>query len=99
MSCPDCFKGVAFTEQPKGVISDINGAYFAAAKGNYISTTRAVVVLTDMFGLAMPNPKVLADLYAEQLGCDVWVPDLFAGKYFPGLFFVNPQYASQGTPQ
>lgn len=88
MSCPDCFKGVAFDEQPKGVISDINGAYFVPAKGDNITTTRAVVVLTDIFGLVLPNPKVLADLYAEQLGCDVWVPDLFAGESLLGDFLL-----------
>lgn len=82
MSCPDCFRGVAFDTEPQGVLSDIEGAYLATAKGDTPSATRAVIVLTDIFGLQLPNAKVLADLYAEQLGCDVWVPDLFGGEWF-----------------
>ncbi|KIY64972.1 dienelactone hydrolase endo-1,3,1,4-beta-D-glucanase [Cylindrobasidium torrendii FP15055 ss-10] len=80
MSCPDCFRGVAFDAQPQGILSDVDGAYFAPAKGDNSSTTRVVILLTDIFGLNVSNPKVLADLYAEQLECDVWVPDLFRGK-------------------
>lgn len=65
-TCPSCFKGVAFTETPKGHIdADLDGAYVAPS---HVPSTRAVVVLTDIFGLDMPNPKVLADGYAEQLG-------------------------------
>ncbi|KIY64969.1 dienelactone hydrolase endo-1,3,1,4-beta-D-glucanase [Cylindrobasidium torrendii FP15055 ss-10] len=80
MSCPDCFRGVAFDTELRGVLTDVEGAYLATPKGETSSTTHAVIVLTDIFGLQLPNAKVLADLYAEQLGCDVWVPDLFGGK-------------------
>ncbi|KAF9049634.1 dienelactone hydrolase endo-1,3,1,4-beta-D-glucanase [Hymenopellis radicata] len=79
MSCPDCYRGALLTEQPKGVTSDIAGAYFAAAAGQNPSTTTAIVILTDIYGLSIPNPKVLADFFAENLGCDVWVPNVFVG--------------------
>ena len=41
--------------------------------------TKAIVLLTDIFGLPLPNPRIVADHLAEQVGVDVWVPDLFNG--------------------
>ena len=41
---------------------------------------KAIICLTDMFGLDLVNPKIIADKYAEQLGCNVYVPDLFGGE-------------------
>ncbi|KAJ7021964.1 Alpha/Beta hydrolase protein [Mycena alexandri] len=76
MSCPNCFKGAVLEGQPTGVIIDAqDGAYFAAGNGD---TKRAIVLLTDVFGLPLKNSKILADSFAQHLGCDVWVPDLFA---------------------
>ncbi|KIY64968.1 dienelactone hydrolase endo-1-3,1,4-beta-D-glucanase [Cylindrobasidium torrendii FP15055 ss-10] len=78
MSCPSCFKGIALTETPKGTVdAELDGAYVASGNG---ASNRAVIVFTDIFGLFLPNTKIFADNYAEQLGCDVYVPDLFAGK-------------------
>lgn len=49
MSCPNCFKGAVLEGQPTGVILDAqDGAYFAAGNGD---TKRAIVLLTDVFGL------------------------------------------------
>ncbi|KAK0188137.1 dienelactone hydrolase endo-1-3,1,4-beta-D-glucanase [Armillaria mellea] len=76
MSCPDCYKGAALSGQPQGTLSDLNGAYLASSP---TGSSHAVVLLTDIFGLGLPNPKLLADFFSEQLGCDVWVPDLFDG--------------------
>lgn len=41
--------------------------------------SRAVVLLTDIFGLPLVNCKLNADELSERLSCDVWVPDYFAG--------------------
>lgn len=66
MSCPSCFKGIALTETPKGAIdAELDGAYVAPSTG---TSSRAVIVLTDIFGLFLPNAKIFADNYAEQLG-------------------------------
>ncbi|KAJ7804047.1 hypothetical protein B0H14DRAFT_2885955, partial [Mycena olivaceomarginata] len=67
MSCPDCFKGSVLDGEPTGVISGIDGAYFAPA------------LPTQTPGLNLKNPKILADQFALHLACDVWVPDFFAG--------------------
>lgn len=44
------------------------------------TSSRAVVLLTDIFGLPLKNSKILADKISTRLGCDVWVPDLFNGR-------------------
>ncbi|KAJ7109695.1 Alpha/Beta hydrolase protein [Mycena crocata] len=78
MSCPDCFRGAVLEGEPTGAIrSDYEGAYFASGSGE--TSTRAIILLTDAFGLPLKNSKILADSYAQHLACDVWVPDFFAG--------------------
>ncbi|KAJ6584930.1 dienelactone hydrolase endo-1,3,1,4-beta-D-glucanase [Mycena capillaripes] len=77
MSCPDCFRGSVLEGEPTGVM--IDGAYFASAGTDSQPSKRAIILLTDVFGLALKNPKILADNFALHLGCDVWVPDVFAG--------------------
>ncbi|KAJ7784599.1 Alpha/Beta hydrolase protein [Mycena metata] len=77
MSCPDCFKGAVLDGEPTGsIVASQDGAYFAPGNGD---TKRAIILLTDIFGLPLKNSKILADSFAQHLGCDVWVPDLFAG--------------------
>ncbi|KAJ7918922.1 hypothetical protein B0H13DRAFT_2433265 [Mycena leptocephala] len=78
MSCPDCFKGSVLEGEPTGVISEFEGAYFAS--GGNPDSKRAIILLTDAFGLPLKNSKILADNFALYLKCDVWVPDFFAGR-------------------
>ncbi|KAF7365250.1 DLH domain-containing protein [Mycena venus] len=81
MSCPQCFTGSVLEGEPTGVISEIDGAYFAAGPSDGNSgSKRAVIFLTDVFGLKLKNSKILADQFAQHLKCDVWIPDVFAGK-------------------
>jgi len=74
-SCPDCKKGCILPGEPKGNMVD--GAYLAAGPGD---TSRGIILLTDIFGLPLVNSKIIADRLADNLKCDVWVPDLFQGK-------------------
>lgn len=54
-SCPDCKKGKVLPGEPAGTM--VEGAYFAAGpEGN---TSRAVILLTDIFGLPLVNSKIL----------------------------------------
>ncbi|KAF7314237.1 DLH domain-containing protein [Mycena kentingensis (nom. inval.)] len=84
MSCPQCFSGAVLDEQPTGSMStEFPGAYLAPAPADTDLSThnkRAILLLTDIFGLDLVNSKILADNFAKQLKCDVWVPDLFDGK-------------------
>ncbi|KAI9443153.1 dienelactone hydrolase endo-1-3,1,4-beta-D-glucanase [Lactarius indigo] len=78
MSCPDCYKGFVLPGEPKG--SMVGPDYFTPARGDSTQSTRAIVLLTDVFGLALPNPRIVADHLAERVGVDVWIPDFFDGK-------------------
>ncbi|KAH8114346.1 dienelactone hydrolase endo-1,3,1,4-beta-D-glucanase [Phellopilus nigrolimitatus] len=71
--CEHCKAGGELPGEPKGVVLD--GAYFAEGADH----TKAIVFLTDAFGLALVNSKIMADQLAEKVGCDVWVPDQFEG--------------------
>jgi len=77
MSCSDCTSGNWLPGSPKG--TEENGAYLAKGSNQEDTKDKAVVVLTDIFGLAISNPKIIADTIAERTGFDVWVPDLFDG--------------------
>lgn len=78
MSCPDCAIGGLIPGELTGV-TGLQNAYYAAAPGGPGTSKRAVLVLTDVFGL-YNNPKIIADKLAAQLDCDVWVPDYFNGE-------------------
>jgi dienelactone hydrolase len=77
---------------PKG--TEENGAYFAKGSGQEGTKDKAIVVLTDIFGLAISNPKIIADTISERTGFDVWVPDLFNGR--PP---VRPEVLDSFTPR
>jgi len=78
MSCEDCTKGKILPGEPTGAIDTVSKAYLAAALK---SSSRAVVLLTDVYGLPLQNCKILADKLSKELACDVWVPDIFDGTY------------------
>ncbi|KAF8515308.1 dienelactone hydrolase endo-1,3,1,4-beta-D-glucanase [Hysterangium stoloniferum] len=73
--CERCIQGEILEGEPTGVFE--GPSYFKAAPS---PSKRAVVILTDVFGLKIANPKLLADKYSQVLKCDVWVPDLFEGR-------------------
>ena len=76
MSCEQCTQGYVLEGEPQGVM--VGDAYLRAASAEAPSKA-AVLLLTDIFGLALPNSKLIADEISKRLQCDVWVPDLFAG--------------------
>jgi dienelactone hydrolase len=78
MSCTYCYKGFALPGEPKGTM--VGQDYFTTAPNFATQRTKAIVLLTDIFGLPLPNPRIVADHLAEQVGVDVWVPDYFNGK-------------------
>ena len=82
MSCPQCTQGYILPGEPSGSIVD--GAYFVAAPEGAAASgpKKAIVLLTDIFGLPLKNSKILADELSKRVSCDVWVPDLFAGTCY-----------------
>jgi carboxymethylenebutenolidase len=81
LPCKDCVSGYILPGDPRGTLLS-DGSYLTKPeKGNNAnSEKRALVLLTDSFGLQLQNPKILADSFANHLGCDVFVPDLFNGR-------------------
>ncbi|KAF7797454.1 hypothetical protein EIP86_008651 [Pleurotus ostreatoroseus] len=77
MSCEQCTQGYVLEGEPQGTM--VGDAYLRAASAEGPSKA-AVVLLTDIFGLALVNSKLIADEISKRLQCDVWVPDLFAGS-------------------
>ena len=79
MTCSYCYKGFVIPGEPKG--STVGPDYFTPAPGDATEQPKAIVLLTDIFGLRLPNPRVIADHFAEHVGVDVWVPDYFSGAF------------------
>ncbi|KAK1221903.1 hypothetical protein PQX77_015283 [Marasmius sp. AFHP31] len=79
---PDSFQVLEGT--PVGEIVKIGGVdtYVTLPKGPVASSDRAVVYLTDIFGLALVNNKLLADQFAEA-GFAVYAPDYLNGDPVP----------------
>jgi len=78
MSCTYCYKGFVLPGEPKG--SMVGPDYFTPAPSSATDRSKAIVLLTDIFGLPLPNPRIVADHLAENIGVDVWIPDFFNGK-------------------
>lgn len=85
--CPECITGNKLAGTLKGTNVDKHAlpAYFASAtRGDHNSpveyTTKALVISPDIFGFGIDNPKLLADLFAEKCGLDVWAVDTFNGN-------------------
>lgn len=79
MSCEQCTQGYVLPGEPTGAM--IDGAYFRAGPEGS-DASKAIVLLTDIFGLPLKNCRIMADELSQKVGCDVWVPDLFAGAFY-----------------
>ncbi|KAI6115804.1 Alpha/Beta hydrolase protein [Pisolithus croceorrhizus] len=86
MSRPDCDSGSILAGKPTGSVVKVNGtdAYFAPAPPSDSAPSESngsvgVVLLSDAFGIPLVNTKLIADKLANELQCDVWIPDLFDG--------------------
>ncbi|OAX41747.1 dienelactone hydrolase endo-1-3,1,4-beta-D-glucanase [Rhizopogon vinicolor AM-OR11-026] len=78
MSCPDCNRGSILEGNPTGLFTEIHGVKAYLASGAHQS--RAIILLSDVFGLPLVNSHLLADKFSKELSCDVWIPDLFDGQ-------------------
>lgn len=86
LPCENCLTGYVLPGEPKGSFK--GSAYYVSGmpENSTESATvggnekKAIVLLTDSFGLALKNPKILADDFAKRFKCEVFVPDLFNGR-------------------
>lgn len=81
--CEHCVKGVIHEGEAKGTIEKIEGVevYVATPTKDY-PKDKAILLLTDIFGISLINSKLLADSFAEN-GLLTFVPDLFDGDAAP----------------
>ncbi|KAL0477078.1 AIM2 [Acrasis kona] len=82
MSGSCCFKGHIHTGEPKGTTIKLAGTetYFAEAEK---FDGRALLFLSDAFGLELVNNKLLVDSFAKQANLNVYMPDQFNGNPAP----------------
>ncbi|KWU45863.1 hypothetical protein RHOSPDRAFT_32336 [Rhodotorula sp. JG-1b] len=81
-ACAACFQGYKLDGEPKGTMQELGGLAYYFAPGK--STEKAIVLGTDLFGLGVPNCKIVADWFAENTGLPVFVPDLLEGDNVRG---------------
>jgi len=79
MTCSYCYKGFVIPGEPKG--SMVGPDYFTPAPSDVMERPKAIILLTDIFGLRLPNPRITAGHFSEQVGVDVWVLDYFNGAF------------------
>lgn len=80
--CINCITGSIIPGEPKGSEEKIGpfNTYVAKPSAGVADPSKAVLSLTDVFGLALPNNKIVADMLAEQTGFVVYVPDVGQGR-------------------
>lgn len=89
--CENCVTGHRLPGEPTGQLITVEGmqSYFRDRSQNSISTEqspvdatekKAIVLMTDAFGLPVPNSQILVDALVKDLDVDGYVPDLFDGE-------------------
>lgn len=76
--CNECIKGSIHEGQPQGTEEPIHGLNTYVV-GNRINPRAIIVVYSDIFGLKLPNNKLIADAYARGGDYLVYLPDFFEG--------------------
>merc|ERR1711939_502218 len=91
-----CVQGVVHDEEPRGHLEEYNDEtlYITSPPRRYgsrhgMDASAAIIYLTDIFGLGIPNNKLLADSLASS-GYLVVVPDLFRGDPVPENALSDP---------
>ncbi|KAK8849554.1 hypothetical protein IAR55_004889 [Kwoniella newhampshirensis] len=94
-----CLKGSILPGTPRGVMEPADSSrqvtrYHATPSDGVVVNDKAAVVLyTDLFGLGIPNPKIMADVFADKLGMHVFVPDFILRPPDPSVLDnVQPSY-------
>ena len=94
--CKHCVDVNEIPGKPAGSESQVAGVNSYIAKGNKNGT---IVVASDIFGLAIDNPMIIADRYAKETGYTVIVPDLFNGEPISPNDFKLPKHKDDPQPE
>lgn len=93
--CEGCIDLKELPGKEQGSTQQINGVTTYVSKG---SRKGNVVVATDIYGLGIPNPKIVADIIANESGLNVYIPDIFPNGPIKPDDFQLPNKASSGPP-
>jgi len=78
-----CFiQGTIHEGQPKGNLETIHGLN-TYVTGNRTNPKATIVVYSDIFGIPLPNNRLIADAYAQSGEYLVYLPDFFEGDPVP----------------
>jgi len=94
--CDNCFTGCRHEGEPEGKIEKIGGyeCYVGTPSGEY-PKDKVVLFLSDIFGLALVNNKLLVDDFARN-GFYTVMPDLFFGDPIPENAMGDPSFDRAG---
>ncbi|KAI9444223.1 alpha/beta-hydrolase [Lactarius indigo] len=103
--CKNCTSGVRHEGTPEGTYEEINGikTYVATPKTDY-PKDKAILYLTDVFGLELNNNLLVIDDFARN-GFKVYAPELFEGDavdqnaFEPGSNFDLFKWLPNHTPE
>ncbi|KAL2919160.1 hypothetical protein HK105_201435 [Polyrhizophydium stewartii] len=74
-----CLRGFLHEGTPAGSVIKVGGLDTYLATSEAGETDKAVVLIHDVFGWGIPNPRLIADRIAKDGGYRVYVPDFFNG--------------------
>ena len=78
----DCCSGTIHTTTPIGRVETFHGfPCYISDPPNNAAPKGIIVIIPDAFGWELPNSRVLADVYAKRLGCQVLLPELMDGNH------------------
>ncbi len=81
-TCEECIKGSIHKGRPQGKEETVHGLNTYVI-GNRSNPQAIIVVYSDIFGLPLPNNKLIADAYAKSGEYLVYLPDFFKGDPVP----------------
>lgn len=84
MACQDCFTGTLRGDvMPQGHEEVVHGLEtYVAIPELGTAPLGTVIIIPDAFGWKLRNMRVLADAYARNVPCVVYIPDVMAGGFF-----------------
>lgn len=94
--CKHCVDVQELPGKPAGKETKYGGVNAYVASGSKKGT---IVVATDIFGLAIDNPMIVADRFAKETGYSVVVPDLFNGEPISPNDFKLPKHKDDPQPE
>ncbi|KAF2725637.1 hypothetical protein K431DRAFT_290742 [Polychaeton citri CBS 116435] len=81
-ACKECIRGTIHQGKPQGIEEMVHGLNTYVI-GNRTNPRAVIVIYSDVFGLPLPNNKLIADAYAKSGEYLVYLPDFFEGDPVP----------------